>query len=431
MKHKLKLISLIIIVVLAFTITAACTSDTGTAKFNSDLSQERMMEVINLLSVEDGGRIAGFEGEAASADYIYQQFKSLGLKMNSQEFPITSFSCESVSFETLPSDTINHEVKALSFSAPTPAGGITSEVVPVGMGADDDYKGKDVSGKIALIMRGGEYFRVKTERAYAKGAAAVVFYDPNGDDALAATLTQLSDIPAVSIAREDAEEIETAVGDGNTVEARLIVDSSVRDATSQNVIGIYKSKDNPGEHFAVVGAHYDGVDTPAANDNASGIAVILEIATALSQQEIDLPFDVRFVAFGAEEIGLWGSKAYVSNMSRNDFRNILAMINFDMVGVGEYIELFTVEGTDNDKLLLAAQNVLADMGHTPSIAYTERSDHSPFSYSGVQAIDVQMSPFEHYHTDLDTADMIKPELLDKACELGMGLLVDELPKWIE
>lgn len=394
-----------------------------------EYSEERMMDIIEYLSAEDAGRMAGSKGEREAADYIAGKFESLGLETSTQDFPMTAFTIEKVSLEPVTNMILKHGVKVLSFSAPTPAGGLTAEVIPVGMGADDDYSGKDVTGRIALIKRGGEYFRVKTQRAYENGAAAVMFYDPDGEEALAATLTQLSMIPAISIAREDGESIEKSVSEGKSVEAKMIVDSSVLNSTSQNVIAVYESNDNPNGKFVVVGAHYDGVDTPAANDNVSGIAVILEMAAALVEHEIKLPFDVRFIAFGSEEIGLVGSKAYVERMSGAELKNIIAMINYDMVGVGESFVLFTVEETDNSQLLKAGRKILRDMGYSPFEDFTQRSDHASFTYAGVQAMDLQTIPAEYYHTDEDTIEKIKPFLLTDACKLGMGILMDEIPNW--
>ncbi len=428
-KRLMKLITVLILVFALFASTS-CSVNSET-KFIPDFSKERMMDTISFLSAADGSRIAGTDGEAAAADYIYKQFKALGLKVSSQDFPVVAFSCNKVTLNLLSGDDIRHQVKVLTFSAPTPPEGIVSEIVPVGMGADADYDNVDVTGKIVLIQRGGEYFRVKTERAYGKGASAAVFYDPNGDEALAATLTQLSSIPAVSIAKEDALNIEDSISNGETIKGSLIVDSITRDATSTNIISLYKSNNNTEDKCVVVGAHYDGVDTPAANDNASGIAVILEIATALSDQNVHLPFDVKFIAFGAEEIGLLGSTAYINSLSRKENQSVIAMINYDMVGVGEYFEFLTVEETDNIQLIGVAQNALEKMGYTPEISNTERSDHAPFSYAGIQAVDIQMSPAEYYHTDMDTIETIQPDILMNMCELGTRLLIDELPLWVE
>jgi aminopeptidase YwaD len=107
------------------------------------------------------------------------------------------------------------------------------------------------------------------------------------------------------------------------------------------------------------------------------------------------------------------------------------MINFDMVGVGEYFDLYTADGTDATGLQKSMIAVLERMGHTPAISKTERSDHTPFSYSGIQAVDVQMSPPGHYHTDFDNIDAIQPELLEKVCEFGIRVLTEELVTWVE
>ena len=200
-------------------------------------------------------------------------------------------------------------------------------------------------------MRGGEYFFVKTQRAYDMGAVAVIFYDPNGDSAISATLTKLSSIPAVSISRSEGELLVKSLNEGNTVKVNLIVDSIHKNSLSKNVIGLYKSSDNTEGKCVIVGAHYDGVDTPAANDNASGIAAIIEIARGLVEQKVSLPYDIKFIAFGAEEIGLIGSNAYVNRMSYKEKQSIIAMLNLDMVGVGDSFEIFTAEEGEAKQLV--------------------------------------------------------------------------------
>jgi aminopeptidase YwaD len=423
LKNKKIFIAILVIIV----VLTACSAN----NINDDTihltAQERMIDIISTISAEDGGRIAGFAGEAETAEYIQEKFKDIGLEVSTQSFPVKAFACDNAELKILAgSDDLTYGVKVLTFSAPTPDDGITADIIPIGLGAVDDYKGLDVSGKIVLIMRGGEYFRVKVERAYEKGALAAVFYDPNGDEAISATLTQLSSIPALSISRSDAAVIEKVMADGATVSAHMTVDSITRDSTSTNVIGVYKSKDNPDDRCVIVSAHYDGVDTPAANDNASGVAVILEIARTLKNEKMSLPYDVRFIAFGAEEIGLVGSTAYVNSMRSNELQSMIAVLNYDMVGIGDSFEIMTVEGTENSELVETIENTLGQMGYVPIISNTDRSDHAPFSYAGVQAVDIQMSPAEYYHTDMDTLDKIQPDNLMSMVDLGIGLLRDGL-----
>ena len=84
----------------------------------------------------------------------------------------------------------------------------------------------------------------------------------------------------------------------------------------------------------IVGAHYDCVAAGAgADDNASGVAVMLEIAERIAKYKPE--YDIVFVAFGAEEVGLKGSAYYVSQMSAADKARTIAMINFDSLIVGD------------------------------------------------------------------------------------------------
>ena len=106
---------------------------------------------------------------------------------------------------------------------------------------------------------------------------------------------------------------------------------------SQNVVAFRpadlkrKAKHRP---LVIVGAHYDAVPVgQGADDNASGVGVMLEVAERLAHFKID--YDVVFIAFGAEEAGLQGSDYYVSQMRKSDKRRAIAMINFDSLIVGD------------------------------------------------------------------------------------------------
>jgi len=95
----------------------------------------------------------------------------------------------------------------------------------------------------------------------------------------------------------------------------------------------------------IVGAHYDSVLTGSgADDNASGVGVMLEVAQYLAK--IDTPYSMRFIAFGSEEIGMWGSKYFVSQLSATEIQNILAMINIDSIAAGDFAYVYGDEGKE-------------------------------------------------------------------------------------
>lgn len=108
---------------------------------------------------------------------------------------------------------------------------------------------------------------------------------------------------------------------------------------SANVIAI---KQGDSDHIIVVGAHYDSSDEGlGADDNASGVGVLLELAQQL--KDISTPYTIHFVAFGAEEAGLIGSQAYVEELSADQIKNTVGMINLDSVIAGDMTYVYSNE----------------------------------------------------------------------------------------
>jgi hypothetical protein len=112
---------------------------------------------------------------------------------------------------------------------------------------------------------------------------------------------------------------------------------------SQNVIAYREATKKPKTSptpLVIVGAHYDSVPGGSgvggglgADDNASGVAVMLEVAERITQYKQE--YDLAFVAFGAEEVGLQGSFYYVDNMTQADLDRAIVMINFDSLISGD------------------------------------------------------------------------------------------------
>lgn len=401
------------------------TADAMTYDFTNDISEENLLATLNTLASKDNARITGFEGEREAADYITQQFKALGLEVDEQPFPVKAYLCENVAVTVVSDGNRSLEdIRVLNFSGATPKDGLTSELISVGKGSAADFADKDVKGKIVLVQRGGEYYRIKVARAAQMGAVGAVFYDPATEGAIAATLGEPSLIPGISLTRADGETLENSLIAGEAVTLKLTVDSSVADSESQNVLGLLKSQSNPEGKRLVVGAHYDSVDTPGANDNASGVAAILEIARVLENAKIDLPYDIQFIAFGAEEIGLIGSTHYVDTKDSSDGATLIGMINLDMVGIGDTINFATTNGQDGSDLVKQAVAISARLKYNSTKLEEESSDHAPFSYTGVPAMMFYVTEDHGYHTDLDTVDRVDMEILKQVCNLGAALCAE-------
>jgi hypothetical protein len=125
----------------------------------------------------------------------------------------------------------------------------------------------------------------------------------------------------------------------NPVTQPFTADAGTKSITSANVVAI---KTGNSTEELIVGAHYDSTDAgPGADDNASGVAVMLELAKLL--QNRSTPYTIRFVAFGAGESGLLGSYAFLNQMNQEEFENTIAMIDLDSLVAGDFAYVFSDE----------------------------------------------------------------------------------------
>jgi hypothetical protein len=157
---------------------------------------------------------------------------------------------------------------------------------------------------------------------------------------------------------------------------------------SRNLIAV-----KPGQsgREILIGAHYDSVNVGrGAFDNASGVALMMQLADALRDEET--PYTLVFVAFGAEEIGLKGSTFYASQMSDEARANTALMINFDSVATGDRVYLYSSEDAAWPQLALRSvarglgTYYLTSPGLNKDYAYGttgDWSDHVAFRKAGI------------------------------------------------
>jgi len=178
------------------------------------------------------------------------------------------------------------------------------------------------------------------------------------------------------------------------------------------------------EDIYVVGAHWDSVDNPGADDNASGVAALLEIARLIGQWESAAT--IRLIAFDREEQGLRGSAAYVLDHLDDNFAGMVAL---DMLawreGPHSLARIYGRALSDSVKYPLAA--AVADYAHIQCSVHglLDRSDHAPFEQHGFPAAwlmeyDFWTNPYYHLPSDsLDTPGYID---YDYALALTRGVL---------
>lgn len=371
---------------------------------------------VTVLSQQIGPRVAGTPEYGRAADYVADQLQRFGYQVDRQAFPFVGFEEMSAPalVVTAPVQTALHPVTLL-YSGPTPARGVEADIVAAGIGRRDDFAGKQVEGHVALVKRGELRFSEKASNAAAVGAAAVIIYNSQPGPAQSGTLGAPTAIPTVMIPQQEGERLLQLMA-ASSVRVRLTVNTLVKPRTSENVIGIKRGTTKPDE-ILVVGGHLDSVPfAPGANDNASGVAAMLEVARLLA--DVPTARTVHFVAFGAEEVGLLGSDYY----ARNRAGTKIGMINLDMVGDGPVMLVANSAGSGG--LLDAAERVAGRLGLRLERSRSGSSDHVTFERAGVPVVFIHTGDDGVYHTPMDLVGHIQPQLLAQAASLAAGLVLE-------
>jgi Zn-dependent M28 family amino/carboxypeptidase len=176
----------------------------------------------------------------------------------------------------------------------------------------------------------------------------------------------------------------------------------------------------------VIGAHRDhfgqqaGLLFPGADDNASGTAVMLEVARAMAKAGARGQRTVLFVSFSGEEQGLVGSRLYLERPSA-PIASTKAMINIDHAGIGNGRLTIGVTGFEKSVALEAGQTV----GLTEKLdlfGFFPGGDHVPFKEAGVPTVTIVSGGVHpHFHQPTDTADTINPEILQTVARYVLAL----------
>lgn len=441
----------------------------GGAGWESGFDADAALGHIRVLTSDSlRGRYSGFPGAEKADRYITSHFERLGLEKTYRADGYAHRFTYGAGDYQMPcglkarypdgsTDTANfwRDLNVFKYSG---FGKVTGRLVLVGYGISapeegwDDYAGLDVCGAIVLAWRGtpplpSKYFGDwgasgrKSSFARERGAAGFIYCDD--DPPKWATIMEKffrDNLPAVWISQSFADRLLKGTGRSKD-ELKRLADSTLTpvsralDVTvelqvsgsyypelpTQNLAALLPGSDaNLRKEIVVIGAHMDhhGVDPagnlyPGADDNASGTAVMMELARVFSEQTVRPKRSLMFIGFAAEEEGLVGSRAFVKDMRLPDGMKVVAMLNMDMVGQGNCslgvagINEFPILG----EALFAdwpdsALNALEFWGLFPG------SDHASFQQEGIPAYVVgARGDHPNYHTPGDSAGNIKPEVL--------------------
>lgn len=207
------------------------------------------------------------------------------------------------------------------------------------------------------------------------------------------------------------------------------------ETTSYNLIAKIKGSKTPKDIY-IAGAHYDAISeipdefTPGAEDNASGVAALLEMAHLFSS---DRPAStIYLIAFGSEELGLYGSRAYVKRIENTPIIDqIKGVLTMDMIGFSADSELdILIETSKSNKNMVDHLRALGHLYTTAPISHTFHywgSDHVPFIDAEIPAvllIENDYGDYPAYHKTTDTIDKINPAQAMEVLKLLTAQLVD-------
>ncbi|OBI06783.1 M28 family metallopeptidase [Mycobacterium scrofulaceum] len=407
-------------------------------KVTSDAMMVHLAKLQDIANANNGTRAVGTPGYEASVDYVVNTLRGSGFDVQTPEFSARVFHGDK------PEVTVGGkpvEAHALDFSLGTPPGGVSGPLVAVlasnGPGcAPADYGSLPVQGAVVLVDRGGCPFAQKEDAAAQRGAVAMLVADNVDEQQMGGTLGPDTNvkIPVVSVTKSVGVQLRTQPGP-----VVIKLNASVQSFKARNVIA--QTKTGSTTNVVMAGAHLDSVpEGPGINDNGSGVAAILETALRLGNSP-PVRNAVRFGFWGAEELGLIGSRNYVESLDLTGLKSIALYLNFDMLA-SPNPGYFTYDGDQSlpadvrgqpvvpegsagiERTLVAYLNSAGKTAQDTS--FDGRSDYDGFTLAGVPAgglfsgAEAKMSadqaklwggaadqPFDpNYHQKTDTLDHI-------------------------
>ncbi len=369
---------------------------------------EHLRELQQIATEHGGNRAAGTPGDAASVAYVSARLREAGYTVRLQPVRFPFFQERSARL-TAGGRRLRSEAdfRLLTYSG---SGRAEGRVRAAGLGCEVRAYAGLPQGAVALVRRGRCLFSVKARNAERAGAAALLLTDPEiVDEPFSATLSAPGiGIPVLVLGADAADRLRPGT------RARLAVDTVSQRRSATNVLAETPGGGRVGR-VLMAGGHLDSVPAgPGMNDNGSGVAALLELAEALARGNGGAR--VRFAFWAAEELGLYGSRHYVSRLSGAERRRITGYVNLDMVGSPNAVP--EVYGT-GPQITAALRRALG--GRAGATGLGGGSDHAPFRRAGIPVGGLFTGASENgpgdrprdpcYHRRCDTIDNVDRRVL--------------------
>jgi len=396
-------------------------------------------------------RLAGSPGDKIARDWAVEKLESLGFdRVWVQEFQLRGWARASASATVLSHENIDLDITSLGKSVSTPAGGVTADVIH--FGTFDDLKAaakSEVEGKIVFIsnrmerkMDGSGYGPANVARSRGhevvarKGGLALLIRSIGTDnhdaphtgamsfgessmsqpeldlayeEAISAPYGEKT-VAAGAISNIDSDAFEALFESGEEITVTLeIRNNDLGEITSYNIIGEIIGSERPNE-VVITGGHIDAWDTGVgAMDDGLGVAITMNAVSMIGELSQRPARTIRYVAFGAEELGLLGAKAYAEEYA--DVDHVFG-IESDF-GIGKVWRLSPAVTADAVPVLGEIATILEPMGigWDPDARGNPGPDLGPLvtgaGLAGASLNGDGTFYFDLHHSAEDTLDKIK------------------------
>ncbi|HEY0377482.1 MAG TPA: M20/M25/M40 family metallo-hydrolase [Pyrinomonadaceae bacterium] len=419
------------------------------AALDSDYAYRQLAHLSNNI----GPRLSGSSQAERAVEYVADELKRLGLEVKLEKLMVPHWVRGAETGELVeypgqaPQTTQKIVLTALGGSVPTPAEGLTAEVVVVNDFNELQSLGREkVAGKIVLFnvkfdrqmaaqgYGGDAYGQVAGYRvggasaAARQGAVASLVRSVGGSQnrlAHTGAMRYADDaprIPSAAVSSEDADLIVNLLKEGKVRLHLTLTPRQLPDAPSYNVVADLKGSERP-EEVVIVSGHLDSWDLgTGAIDDAAGVVVAMQTAQLLKQLNLRPRRTIRVIAWMNEENGLVGGRTYAREHA-GELGNHYAAIESDR-GAGHPLGFEAMVNPEVLPMMAPVSEVLRGQG-AELVRLTEgtEADISPIAAQGVPAFGLWQDTrtyFNYHHTAADTLDKVVPrELAENAAAMAV------------
>jgi hypothetical protein len=389
----------------------------------------------NLRTLTDtiGGRVTGSPAATRAVAWAVEALRKAGVdSVHREKFTVAAGWSEGrTRVDVLAPGAFPVRVVSSGWAPATPEGGITADVVDVGVGDEAGFAaaGAAVKGAILLVHstllvtyedldREYEVQPAMIARAHQAGAAAIFWMSTRPNLLLyrhtASLDGRIDALPQAIVAREDAERMARLLAAGQKVRVHLEMPNGVTGPVeSENVVGEIRGREKPDE-FVLLGAHLDSWELgTGALDNGCNVAMLIDAARVIHMSGSVPRRSIRFALFTGEEQGELGSKAY-ARAHRAELDRMVADVIFDS-GAGR-VTGYSLDGRKD--LLVPVREALDSLKAIAPMEYTfdasGDTDDLDFLLEGVPSLVANQEPANYmlnYHAASDTFDKVDLAML--------------------